>query len=67
MDSVAGIQHQRDMELMGAQAKAQADKSMQEMGMNYALEMEKLKTKREEALLKYRADMAKAKKQKGSL
>ena len=67
MDSVAGIQHQRDMELMGAQAKAQADKSMQEMGMNYALEMEKLKQKREDSLLKYRAAQLKAKKQKGNL
>ena len=76
MDNIAGIKHQRDMELMGAQAKAQADKAMQEMGMKYAMESRKLdqkdaemQYKREEALLKHKAEMAKIrnKPKKGTL
>ena len=70
MDNIAGIQHQRDMELMGAQAKAQLDKSLQEASMKYGLESRKLdqkdaemQYKREEALLKHRAEMAKIKNQ----
>lgn len=79
MDNVAGITHNRNMELMGAQAKAQANKSMQEMGMKYALESRKLdlqdkamQVDREKALLKHKDEMAKAKaknqtKKKGTL
>jgi hypothetical protein len=76
MDNVAGIQHQRDMELMGAQAKAQLDKSLQEASMKYGLESRKLdqkdaemQYKREEALLKHKAEMAKLrnKPKKGTL
>ena len=70
MDNIAGIQHQRDMELMGAQAKAQLDKSLQEASMKYGLESRKLdqkdaemQYKREEALLKHKAEMAKIKNQ----
>ena len=56
LNDVQGTKHQQDMELMAQQAKAQADKSMQEKYMDYLLEQEK--TKQAEA---------KAKKQKGTL
>ena len=68
MDNVMGVTHNRNVEVMEAQAKAQADKSMQEMGMKYALESRKLEQKeremqynREQALLKHKAEMAKTK------
>lgn len=68
MDNVMGVTHNRNVEVMEAQAKAQADKSMQEMGMKYALESRKLEQKeremqynREQALLKHNAEMAKVK------
>jgi hypothetical protein len=43
LNDVQGTKHQQDMELMAAQAKAQADKSMQEKFMDYMLEQEKTK------------------------
>ena len=68
MDNVMGVTHNRNVEVMEAQAKAQADKSMQEMGMKYALESRKLEQKeremqynREQALLKHNEEMAKVK------
>lgn len=68
MDNVMGVTHNRNVEVMEAQAKAQADKAMQEMGMKYALESRKLEQKdremqynREQALLKHKAEMAKTK------
>ena len=78
MDNVMGITHNRNMELQGAQAKAQAEKAMQELGMKYAMESrkadqkdEELRLKNQENLLKHRDEMAKirnqAKKTKGSL
>jgi hypothetical protein len=78
MDNVMGITHNRNMELQGAQAKAQADKAMQELGMKYAMESrkadqkdEELRLKSQENLLKHRDEMAKirnqAKNKKGSL
>ena len=78
MDNVMGITHNRNMELQGAQAKAQAEKAMQELGMKYAMESrkadqkdEELRLKNQESLLKHRDEMAKirnqAKKTKGTL
>ena len=78
MDNVMGITHNRNMELQGAQAKAQAEKAMQELGMKYAMESrkadqkdEELRLKNQESLLKHRDEMAKirnqAKNKKGSL
>ena len=78
MDNVMGITHNRNMELQGAQAKAQAEKAMQELGMKYAMESrkadqkdEELRLKNQENLLRHRDEMAKirnqAKKKKGSL
>ena len=68
MDNVMGVTHNRNVEVMEAQANAQANKSMQEMGMKYALESRKLEQKeremqynREQALLRHREEMAKAK------
>ena len=77
MDNVTGISHNRAMELQGAQAKAQAEKAMQEMGMKYAMESRKMDQRDEElrlksdelrqknvdSLLKHRAEMAKIKNQ----
>ena len=77
MDNVTGISHNRAMELQGAQAKAQAEKAMQEMGMKYAMESRKmdqrdeelrlksdeLRQKNADSLLKHRAEMAKIKNQ----
>ena len=43
LNDIQGTKHQQDMELMAQQAKAQADKSMQEKFMDYLLEQEKTK------------------------
>ena len=43
LNDVNGISHNQDMELMAQQAKAQADKSMQEKYMDYLIEKEKTK------------------------
>ena len=43
LNDVNGIKHNQDLELMSQQAKAQADKSMQEKYMDYLIEKEKTK------------------------
>lgn len=45
MNDIGGINHQRDLEKQGAQAKAQADKAMQEQYMKYQIEKLKAKNK----------------------
>ena len=55
LNDIQGTNHNRDMELMAQQAKAQADKSMQEKFMDYLLEQEK--TKQAEAKAKKKGNL----------
>lgn len=43
LNEIQGTKHQQEMELMAEQARAQADKSMQEKYMDYLMEQEKTK------------------------
>lgn len=43
LNDINGIKHNQDMELMAQQAKAQAEKSMQEKYMDYLIEQERTK------------------------
>lgn len=46
LNDINGIKHRQDMELMASQAKAQAEKSMQEKYMDYLMEQERTKQKK---------------------